>query len=91
MPGGANPGAYMDSRELGAGAVGGDEARAGHWPVSKFAIHIFNTQSSCGKAVWSHRFCGRGSRYTCCGKWRNSANGEDGASGFAESATASAG
>ena len=91
MPGGANPGVYRDSREHRAGAVGGDEARAEHRPVSNVAIHNFNAQSSFGKAVWSHRFCGRGWRNTCCGKWRGSANGEDGASGFAESATASAG
>ena len=55
MPGGRNLGAYRDLQEHRAGAVGGDEARAGHWPVSKVAIHNFNTQSSCSKAVWSHR------------------------------------
>ena len=43
MPGGANTGEYRDSLENRAGAVGGDEARAGHWPVSKVAIHNFNT------------------------------------------------
>ena len=60
MPGGANPGEYRDSRKHRAGAVGGDEARAEHWPVSKVATHNFNTKSSCGKAVWSHRehLCG---------------------------------